>query len=158
MHLTGSRTGSDVINIENRLFKVLTVSDHLWTNAKLADIESWPIFWQIKVRGRIKNQSATVKPERDTEGINRWFWPQTVVKVWKYPLWNLICEFLVISSSVLDYRRCLLSADSEKVGPDIVGSIPASSCSSPTTAPEKSSPPRAWSGRNAYGVKGGRDC
>ena len=42
LHSTGSRTGSHVIGLRNGSFKVLTgytVSDHLCTNAKFADIE-----------------------------------------------------------------------------------------------------------------------
>ena len=33
------------------------------------------------------NSCVHFRPERNTEGINRWFWPQAVIKVWKYPLW-----------------------------------------------------------------------
>ena len=57
VHFTGSKTGSDVIDDGIRIFNALTgytVSGHLSTNAYFADIEVWPIFWQMKVQGRIE--------------------------------------------------------------------------------------------------------
>ena len=41
-----------------------------------------------KVRKFDFNSCVHFRSERDKEGINRWFWQQAVVKVWKYPLWS----------------------------------------------------------------------
>ena len=84
--------------------------------------------------GQILNSCVLFRPERDTEGINWWFRPQGVVKVGKYPLWppmklNLRTfgdiRFGPRWPEVPNFRQSYF-ADCEKVGPDIVGSIPAS--------------------------------
>ena len=73
MHFTGSGTGSDVIDVGNRLFKALTdytVSGHLPTNAEFSDIKVLPIFWLNKSSRKNRNQSATVKLDQYFDLLN----------------------------------------------------------------------------------------
>ena len=47
-----------------------------WISAKIIFIMS---IWAKRV---------DIRTDRDKEGINRWFWRQAVVKVWKFPPWR----------------------------------------------------------------------